>query len=240
MFKNKPRKNIVQNSGINATVHKKNRRNNRNVIKTSMLPSIVQKNLQSARKSQTIKFQTTLTSLIGSNQILFTTTGANYWNIAQIFAASNTFGDNFGTYSIFKILSVKCDIQRIVPENNISTIYPSGNIPSFQSAFLPAYTSTGSFTPLHESSISFETDPFISIPQRVNYSYPPILAYNNTTNAIGSIHHYGMWNTLTSNYTNMPGQLSIQFSQTPGNALTNTQLFNITVYVDCEFALDYA
>jgi hypothetical protein len=196
----------------------------------------------SAPKFNAIKYQTSIQSFAGSPQLLFTATVTNYINIATILSGSTVFVDNFNTYTFFKIVGVKIEIQRSIPEAGtaIVGVFASGVLPPLFALFAPSYTSTGALSPLPQCSAAIEFDPFVSERQKGSWNYPPILAYNNATTSIGSIHHYGMWNTLTSNYTNMPGSIQISPPTGGANALTSTNLFMVTITVDVEFACDYA
>ncbi len=227
--------------GILNIVHK-TRRNKRQIMITSQLPQMVMKNLLSAKSFNSIKSTTSIGTAIGSPQWLFTSTGTNYWNIAQILASSTVFVDSLAKYTLFRITGVKVEIQRTLPEAGtaISGIFASATVPPIFALFSPTYTTTGSLPPLPQCSTSIQYDPFVMDRQRGSFNFPPIFAYNNNSTSAGSQHMYGQWNTLGALYTNMPGSVQISPPVGGSNALTATIYWTCTVTVDCEFACDYA
>jgi hypothetical protein len=224
--------------GITNIVHKK-RRTRRNVVLTSQLPSIVMKNILSSRKFQTLKIPATIGTVTGGTSIQFGSSGNSYFNIASMLAASNGFVDNLAIYQLFRITGLKLDVQRNISESAYSTVFTSSVLPSIFFGFLPAATSTNASVNLLQSSNSFEVDPQVTIRQRVSFTYAPIFSYNTGSNAVGSTFMYGMWNILSNNYTNMPGELAVSSNNTTIAASIAASLYTVTIYIDCEFSQDY-
>lgn len=154
-------------------------------------------------------------------------------------SASTSFTDNLAIYQLFKITGLKLDIQRNISETAYSTVFTTSTIPSVFIAFLPAATSTNSSVNLLQSSSAFEIDPQVTNRQRVSFQYSPLFAYNSGTSAVGSTFLYGMYNILSTNYTNMPGEIAMISNNSTLAASISATLFTVTIYIDCEFAQDY-
>jgi hypothetical protein len=242
--RNRNRNNYGERNGILNTVRKNKRQNNnKQVVLTSQLPMIVRKNVKSAVVKSTIKVQTVIQSFTGSPQYIFQQPLSNNWNIGTILQASDTFGDFLTNYGLFRITGIKMDVQRTVSDAQLILVYPTllGSFPPAFVLFAPNQTSTGaSIQNVRESSVTCEIDPFVSTRQRVSFNFPPMFCYNNSSTAIGSTHAYGMWNSLTSSYINMPGELLVASTNTSVNAVSTTPIYAVTAYIDCEFAYDYA
>jgi len=241
MIKNirKNRNNNNNNKGgINNVVRKAKRKNVNNVIRTNNFPMRVIKNIHSARKFQSIKYPDQIQSINASPNFNFTSTTTPYLNISTIFGIGS-FQANITIYNLFRIVGVKVDIQRVITEFEVDTAYTAGTLSPVFVLFTPNFTSTTPSGNELQSSVAYEADPFVMTKQLCSFIYNPILAYNNSVNTTGNVHLYGMWNTLNSNYVNMPGQIGIFPSVTANTATGVHLLYQITVTVDCEFSMDY-
>jgi len=201
------------------------------------------KSIMSSKKTQTIKLTTSVTGVTSGNGFQFAASSAPYWNISTILNASASFSDMLADYTLFRITGVKADINRIISDSNIPSIYPTGVLPPFFLLFQPNFTSVGGLTPLNQSSAAFQVDPTITEKQRVAFNFEPIFSQNSSSTYLQNANHfYGMWNAVTgtSSISNMPGQLSMIPVDNVSTATTNTPLYSLTVYVDVEFAGDFA
>lgn len=242
MIKNnnrRKRKNLNGNKGgITSTVKKAKARNRNNVIRTNNFPLRVLKNIHSSRKFQSIKYPDQIQSINASPNFNFTTTTTPYLNISTIFGIGS-FQANITIYNLFRIVGVKVDIQRVINDQEVDTVYTAGTLSPVFVLFTPNFTSTTPSGNELQSSVAFEADPFVETKQLCAFIYSPILAYNNNVNTTGNVHLYGMWNSLNSNYVNMPGQIGIFPSVTANTATGVHILYQITVSIDCEFSMDY-
>jgi hypothetical protein len=223
------------NNGLISTVHKRKQNRRRQVLTTNVLPPIVRKNLMSAKHSETIKVSTFIQSFLGSPQYIFTSPGTNYWNFSSILGSSTNFTNQVNVYASFRITGFKAEIQRV--QDNAIGVYSSNQYYSAWLGCTPQFTSTSPATNLQQSSIAVEFDALVSTRQRCAFDFEPMFVNPLSGN---TAHFFGGWNALGSNYTNMPGCFIIQSSNPSLNALTTTQLFQCTLFIDCEFASDYA
>jgi hypothetical protein len=230
-------------------MEKKNRKSNNNnskfkrsnrIITTISLPMIVRKNLLSAHKMQTLKLSNNnISSISGSSSLQFAGTGLPTIPIASALAACPLFVSALSSYQYFRINGIKLEVQRCLADSDITAVFPSsGALPTvFLNFSLYSTNSLPTTGAVIQSSTSLEVDPFVSTRQRVSFNFPPILAYNTTTNAAGSVFIYNAWNVLTSNYTNMPGAILLNNSNV-GVATMASPLYTTTLFMDVEFAGD--
>jgi hypothetical protein len=224
--------------GITNTVHKSKKRQKRNLMLTNNFPLRLMKNIHSARKFQAIKYPDSIQSINASPGFNFTSTTATFLNISTIFGLSS-FQDNLSLYNLFRVVGVKVDVQRVITELEIDSVYTAGTLSPVFVIFTPNFTSTTTSGNIIQSSVAYEVDPFVTTRQLCGFNFSPILAINTTTNTAGNVFMYGMWNSLSGNYVNMPGQLGIFPSITANTATGVHILYQITVTVDCEFSMDY-
>jgi hypothetical protein len=222
---------------MNIVTKAKKRRNN-NVIRTSNFPLRVMKNILSAKKFQAIVYPDQIQSVNASSGFNFTSTTAPYLNLATIFGIG-AFQNNISIYNLFRIVGVKVDITRVINSGEIDTVYTAGTLSPVFVIFTPNFTSTTPSGNELQSSVAYKANPFIQTEQQVSFTFPPLLAYNNGVNTTGNVHLFGMWNTLNSNYVNMPGQIGIFPGVTANTASGVHILYQINVTVDCEFGFDY-
>jgi len=233
---NRPRNIKRNNNGLLSIVRKRGQmRKKRNVITTSVLPPLIRKSIMSAKHTETIKVSTFIQSFLGSPQYIFTSSGANYYNFATILGSSSNFTNQLNVYASFRITGFKAEIQRV--QDNAIGVYSSNQYYSAWLGCTPQYTSTSPATNLQQSSIAVEFDALVATRQRCAFDFEPLFV-NPLSGS--TAHLFGGWNALGSNYTTMPGCFIIQSSNPSLNALTTTQLFQCTLYIDCEFASDYA
>jgi len=240
---NKNKKYIVKGNnnnkeGITNVVKRSGQRTGRRFTKTTVMPMRLFKNIQSSRKFQAIKYPDTIQSINASPNLNFTSTTAPYLNLSTIFGVGS-FQANMTIYNLFRIVDVKVDVNRVITEFEVDSVYTAGTLSPVYVIFAPNFTSTTPSGNELQSSVAFEVDPFVTVRQTCVFEYSPILAYNNSSSSSGNIHLFGMWNVLSSNYTNMPGQLGIFEAITASTATGVHLLYQITVTVDCEFSFDY-
>jgi hypothetical protein len=198
---------------------------------------MITKNIMSSTRQLAIKVDAQIQSVVGSASLIWSLSGTASISIASILAASIPFADIVTDYNFFKITGVKMDVQRVLLEQ-VALTYASNTIPTIFLGFIPSLTNTSPVAgALAQSSYAFQVDPLVTTRQRVSFRFPPFFAYNNTTNAAGSTHLYGMFNSFNGDYANMPGEMGLS-NTSSGNALIVSNLYNVTFYVDCTFASD--
>jgi hypothetical protein len=232
-------KNSSNRAGITNVVNKAGKRGVRNrMLKTTNFPLRVMKNIHSSRKFQSIKYPDQIQSINASPNFNFTSTTTPYLNLSTIFGIGS-FQANITIYNLFRIVGVKVDVQRIINDQEIDTVYTAGTLSPVFIIFTPNFTSTTPSGNELQSSVAFEVDPFVETKQLCSFRFSPILSYNNNVNTTGNVHLFGMWNSLNSNYVNMPGQIGIFPSVTANTASGVHLLYQISVSIDCEFSMDY-
>jgi len=224
--------------GITNLVKKSKTRQKRKIVNTNNYPLRLMKNLHSSRKFQAIKYIDTIQSINASPGFNFTSTTQTYLNVSTIFGITS-FQDNLSLYNLFRVVGVKVDVQRVISDQEIDTVYTAGTLSPVFVLFTPNFTSTTTSGNELQCSVAYEVDPFVMTKQLCGFNYSPILSINTTTNTAGNIHLYGLWNTLSGNYVNMPGQIGIFPGITANTASSVHILYIITVTIDCEFSMDY-
>ncbi len=177
----------------------------------------------------------TISSVNGTTDLTISPSGLKYWNLST-YVTSSDWSSIYSGYQLFRIKQIKIVISRLVSEQQLTTVYPSG-IANIHIALYPinaSYTPSNSF--IVQSDNSLRISPFTNRQYTKVYTLPNMLS-TRTVGGVDYTTNPHSW-TSTSLLPYINGCFAVG-AVSPGVAASTSALFSFETFAIFEFCCPY-